>query len=1674
MSINQQVNNALKIGNLIPEFLEENRLLETKDKFNQKFNNEMQRIYERLLTGVLGSNYPKDEFAVTFMLQVNDEPNAGIWTFAQPPVIQFSTGLLKLADKESEIAAVLAHELGHHYFEKKLGAHNNGKLEELGADLRAPYMLRMANYPQTAMREIIQKLPNDSMDIFATLTDAHPSKQVRISALETAERALSRGNNSMGEQKEKSINDTPNTGALKQIAQQAAFESHIDKILHNKSFHSATTENKISILADVITSEIANADPYFTERTKDVAFQISRLPLARGKDSHEQALIGLVDAIAITPDNEYADKWKNIGSNLYTVLQKNYYRDDKDKANVKIYGKRFEPIGSLKALDDAIKGFVTATDEENINLFAVQMNQLIDKYYFSSRSWLSDLKLSGFEMPTMEQIQQSEAMPISPPWEAHLKIALAKNDDVLKALTRLGVKELDPRLELKVGITDVLAINEPKMLIGNWDNKHQIIIDAQGQINGVERVKSQSEKLAEEQERQTQKRQAEEISALETVDWSLLEADFVQFTKQYNDILIPPAGYNSDSYPFVEQFVSKIGDLLEKDAETYAPFISSYLSFHTDNQINIPINDSFISIISNYNSENQKIDLHHPIVNFVREDKFRLFETLDKAHYLSYTNYYDSPSNTKSSNGSTVPKKSPEERWLVDNGKIFDVLPAKSIVEFRKFLHELEDEIKKYDYKISLNKGFITDLVQFEAYRTLSNNKESLAFDDIALLRDIESFTSTSLTRDPLRNALIESITENSSKIINSTLSPEELVAQFKFLAAEKKPFYPSIFLNTPALRHSFEENIKKSASTLENGKLMAFLEELLFASPIDMQSPDIIIELGKKNSLSNNSSLEYKDGLVNPEFRNWTTLRYASSLVEELGKDDGTDEYKEKFKEIIEKVIKGSSKSNALAIFQHLSKPKVEDIETGNKLELQRELSDYMKDKMEMLGIKQAMSHNFDAAVGESVLQAVTRYDISREATINFLIEPFTLEKAENYINNVERWLSEKDKEKFLSKNISSEAKIEQVKLFHENFWDLPYEGRMLAAKLIMFPPEENLTVNDEEFTKNINFVLDKVLPTNGNRKENAQEGRLIVESYLEANENLEDKRILVAAMLVARKPDALQETSISSGEALNLILDALGPAGRKLSQAIESHPATPKDFKDSFADSKTMAVSPSRHEIMKLIDTYKPETDNDRIVHVGKVLGAGSYGVTVAVTKESGDNTAITFLYPNVREQAETEFDVLGKAANILAQKEERFAPVVEMVLQAESMSHHETDMELAAKQAEVAAKLYNNVSVTVNGKKFNFSAAKFLAHDNDYKEFEIIEGDHFNDLAKNNDTKHIKNMATAQLTLELYNIFSGRPFDHDRHGGQQKIVDHNIGQFDFGAMSVTETSPRQKQLLGHIMAGALKDIHLNKTSFNDAIKQQVDKCANNETERDFLAQVQRGLLALGNFQQHVGGEDALKSIIGAIYVSGDIDKGIIDAMRERVGGIVANKVFNELEKAGKSSAITLQVPKQQFDKSSDKSPLIDPPKDELFENLPVEKETVMQAGAGITFATIGAIGLSAINNHYQNKTLSSAHPVSANDNYAEPSKAQNVNKDYDADNNPNSKITNAVYMQDGRNKSQNSEKEDTQEQIIKGVAIAAVTVGAALTIDALTGRHATKALADMANKINSHISR
>ena len=54
---------------MIPEFLEENRLLSPNDRLNKQFSDEMQRIYDRLLTGLLGPNYPKKDFEVKFMLK---------------------------------------------------------------------------------------------------------------------------------------------------------------------------------------------------------------------------------------------------------------------------------------------------------------------------------------------------------------------------------------------------------------------------------------------------------------------------------------------------------------------------------------------------------------------------------------------------------------------------------------------------------------------------------------------------------------------------------------------------------------------------------------------------------------------------------------------------------------------------------------------------------------------------------------------------------------------------------------------------------------------------------------------------------------------------------------------------------------------------------------------------------------------------------------------------------------------------------------------------------------------------------------------------------------------------------------------------------------------------------------------------------------------------------------------------------------------------------------------------------------------------------------------------------------------------------------------------------------------------------------------------------------------
>ncbi len=97
---------------------------------------------------------------------------------------------------------------------------------------------------------------------------------------------------------------------------------------------------------------------------------------------------------------------------------------------------------------------------------------------------------------------------------------------------------------------------------------------------------------------------------------------------------------------------------------------------------------------------------------------------------------------------------------------------------------------------------------------------------------------------------------------------------------------------------------------------------------------------------------------------------------------------------------------------------------------------------EIERTAPRQAVQYNFHATIGEAALETLGNSYETREATIDFLTEPFNEGSAKKMIERVDKAAKsslEKEKfGKFLIEGRSQEAKIEQMRLFHKNFWSL------------------------------------------------------------------------------------------------------------------------------------------------------------------------------------------------------------------------------------------------------------------------------------------------------------------------------------------------------------------------------------------------------------------------------------------------------------------------------------------------------------------------------------------------------------------------------------------------------------------------------------------------------------
>jgi hypothetical protein len=438
-----------------------------------------------------------------------------------------------------------------------------------------------------------------------------------------------------------------------------------------------------------------------------------------------------------------------------------------------------------------------------------------------------------------------------------------------------------------------------------------------------------------------------------------------------------------------------------------------------------------------------------------------------------------------------------------------------------------------------------------------------------------------------------------------------------------------------------------------------------------------------------------------------------------------------------------------------------------------------------------------------------------------------------------------------------------------------------------------------DFDASRVFDYVVSRVFPLD---MEYAAESRTFVQAYLDVVPEYE-RGLFLAALLAAGHRASAHGEHASVGKRLAMLLEYLGPAERKLGQAIHSHPQTPHAIRHDMARLKSQADPPTRWQLIERLLAVVPDSDRSTLVRVGELKGSASYFTTVAVEREGGVRSVMVVQRPHARQQAVSGFRRLrafvqrlrdmqstATADGAAEQRQDLCDTILEIVDHAEHMAARETDSRHGFEQVACAQRLYDGVRVEADGIQFACRTAGWRAFGDEFREQEEMPGVHFNDLsdATPEERRYKKAVAKACIAIELRNIFSGGAFDHDRHGAQLRIDTETnaIGMFDHGAMHLLPLEAVEKAAIARAVTVGLACIIRGDrlhAAIHDAMKAgrlTGDRAGN--VAGDCLVRVQRALLQLTDFTgprgEYVSAQE-LAGIVFSLWRDGHFDGEIVN---------------------------------------------------------------------------------------------------------------------------------------------------------------------------------------------------
>jgi hypothetical protein len=777
-----------------------------------------------------------------------------------------------------------------------------------------------------------------------------------------------------------------------------------------------------------------------------------------------------------------------------------------------------------------------------------------------------------------------------------------------------------------------------------------------------------------------------------------------------------------------------------------------------------------------------------------------------------------------------------------------------------------------------------------EAEKIAIDSRETISVEDLFLLAALNTQAQTQHHYDnPIlyANRSLQHIRE----IGLSATEREFNAAQVQAVIESYRLVQVTRFIrNNPELKIFAQQRIVNELPKLPLEQQVALMQDILRPEDLSLRYNN-----DPKRSLLLNGRLNYSAKIEEPEFRTWLVDSYSAALVQQVGIDDGSEHQREKIKVAIDQICSNSTGLTKISVLERFA----------DLVNAQEETALYAEERYLAEIANNAKTRDFGVAIGELAINETNRDQKLADQILEFLADSATETNASFLIETL------KKKNEALS-DVSDHTIFASLENLHKNFWSATLEMRVVYLEKIAFP--EGSTAQEQR--NKVNDLIMRSFPIDLSSSERSDNwyAHKILEAYFQ-EADLPEQRLLAAALLAADMRDD-DGTDRRVGQKLYTILAHMGPAGAKLLQAIHSHPDVPEHIKNDIADAKVMFDRPKRWEVVRLTKEagLLDQDRADRVTYIGKVEGAGAFGITTFNRLADGSFVADTLLRRHAADRADREFGMMLRGSVELVNGElPELKPIMHMIHDARESAKIETNMLLAEVANALAVESYNSVKVTVEQDGINYvfehEVAELIQHGDGFKRSQIAPGIHFNGLptTTHSERSFKKAVAKAMIAAQLALRLAGKATDRDRHGGNIKVEGQKIHHFDFGSMSLESITSEDHKVTGKIMAEVLADVSDGKP-LNTALEARINTANVSDETRKYLNGMRKDLLALGDYMKVLEGEE-LAAIIASALLAETVHPEIKAAFNAQLGS-KAFLVEAVLRSKAKNSGVLVEM--------------------------------------------------------------------------------------------------------------------------------------------------------------------